>query len=104
MAVRRLKLVSKSRFLCILDIEVDDNQGDDSDIKGDDDGNKDAESDVDHDDDDSNDGGVVDDDDMEGEDITKDKGLRHRHECQELPVQTQEDSNKENTDQGNKRK
>lgn len=66
---RRLKLVLKSPFLCTLDIKVDDSQGD-------------------HDDDDSNDGVVVDYDDMEGEDITKDKGLRHQHECQELPVQT----------------
>ena len=75
---------------------LDNNEGDDDNVEGDDNGNKDAESDVD--DDDSND------DDMEGEDFIEGKVLRHQHECQELPVQAQEDSKREDTDQGNKQK
>ena len=99
MTVRMLNLVLKSRFVCTLNLHLDDIiEGDDRAII--------AESDFDYDDDgdnddDDNDGNDADDYDMEGEDIIGEKALRHRHECQELPVQAPEDSNKEDSDQGN---
>ena len=70
---------------------MDDNEGDDGNVEGDDNGNKDAESDFNDDD-----------DDLEREDIIEGKVLRH--ECQELLVQAQEDSKREDTDQGNREK